>query len=150
MDRDYIKFLCCAERAINERMRYEKSKKMYAPGIMLTRSERDVLDEVGRYPGIGIKGIAKDKGVTEGAVSQTVKKLVHLSLIEKRVSDESEAKVCLSLTSTGQICYQNSKREHDKSFEEWCAILDEFTDSEFASLSKFFSQFEQKYASQND
>lgn len=149
MERDYIKFLQCAERAINERARYEKTKRTYAPGIMLTRSERDVLDEIGRYPGIGIRGIAKNKGVTEGAVSQTVKRLVHMALIEKKVSDESEAKVCLSLTSTGQMCYENSKKEHDKSFEEWCDILDKLTDSEFECLCNFFSQFEQKYARHN-
>ncbi|WP_155829842.1 MarR family transcriptional regulator [Butyrivibrio sp. AC2005] len=44
------------------------------------------------------ESLAKVRGITKGAVSQMVNKLVDRDLMEKRVSPDSDAAICLYLT----------------------------------------------------
>lgn len=122
------------EKLTNERENAKKKRRAFAPGVFLTRSERDVLDEVGRYPGIGIKEIASNKGVTPGAVSQMVKLLISRGLLSKQASPESEVRVCIYLTAEGEENYRISEQMHSASFEDWEKILCRLNGKEKESL----------------
>lgn len=130
MKDQYIHILRLMEKITNERERAKKIRSEYSPGVFLSRSERDILDEVGRFPGIGVKAIAENKGVTEGAVSQMVKLLAGRGLLQKRVSEESERKICISLTDEGMKSYRISEQRHAESLREWERILDRFDEKE--------------------
>ena len=56
-----LKIVRLMEKIANERGSAKKRRQEFAPVVFLTRAERDVLDEVGRYPGIGVKEIAQNK-----------------------------------------------------------------------------------------
>ena len=90
MNEKNLKIVRLMEKTANERDSAKKRRQEFAPVVFLTRTERDVLDEVGRYPGIWVKEIAQNKGVTDGAVSQMVKLLIGRGLLCKQASPESE------------------------------------------------------------
>lgn len=129
-----LKIVRFMEKIANERESIKKRRQEFTPGVFLTRSERDVLDEVGRFPGIGVKEIACNKGVTDGAVSQMVKLLIRRGLLYKQVSPESEVRVCIFLTPEGEKNYRISEQRHSKSFEDWQKILDRLDEKEKQDL----------------
>ena len=145
MNEQYISILRLMEKTANERERAKKIRREYSTGVFLSRSERDILDEIGRFPGIGIKTIADNKGVTEGAVSQMVKLLVSRGLVQKRISDESERQICISLTEEGLKSYQVSTQRHTESLREWERILDRFDEKEIDKLLLVLSDMLQKF-----
>lgn len=130
MNEQYISILRLMEKITNERERAKKTRMEYSPGVFLSRSERDILDEVGRFPDIGIKAIADNKGVTVGAASQMVKLLVSRGLLQKRTSDKSERQICISLTEEGMMSYRISEQRHEESLHEWERILNRFDENE--------------------
>lgn len=149
MNEQHISILRLMERIANERERGKKIRREYSPGVFLSRSERDILDEVGRFPGIGIKAIAENKGVTEGAVSQMVKLLVGRGLLQKRVSDESERQICISLTEEGMKSYRVSEQRHMESLREWECILDRFDKKEKEHLHLVLADIMRKIENEN-
>lgn len=134
INQEALKIVCLMEKITNERENAKKKRQEFAPGVFLTRSERDVLDEVGRYPGIGVKEIAGNKGVTAGAVSQMVKRLISSGLLSKQVSPESEVRVCIYLTPEGEKSYRISEQRHQASFEDWVRILERLNEKEKQDL----------------
>lgn len=134
INQEALKIVRLMEKITNERENAKKKRQEFAPGVFLTRSERDVLDEVGRYPGIGVKEIAGNKGVTAGAVSQMVKRLISSGLLSKQVSPESEVRVCIYLTPEGEISYRISEQRHQASFEDWVRILERLNEKEKQDL----------------
>ena len=129
-----LKIVRMMEKITNERETAKKKRREFAPGVFLTRAERDVLDEVGRYPGIGVGEIASNKGVTDGAVSQTLKKLTGRGLVRKQASPESEVRVCVYLTKEGEESYRISEQYHTASFGDWERILGKLDEREKADL----------------
>lgn len=144
MKDQYIGILRLMEKIANEKEHANKIRREYSAGVFLSRSERDILDEVGRFPGIGVKAIAANKGVTEGAVSQMVKLLVGRGLMQKRISDESERKICITLTEEGMKSYQISEQRHTESLLEWERILDRFDEKEKEHLMLALADILQK------
>lgn len=134
MTEENLKIVRLMEKISNERENSKKQRQEFADGVFLTRSERDVLDEVGRYPGIGVKEIADNKGVTNGAVSQMVKLLIKRGLLTKQTSPESDATVCIFLTEEGKKSYEISEQRHTKSFKDWEKILKRLDEKEYAFL----------------
>lgn len=134
MNRDYEKFLQDLERMVHQYNQMEKKKRTYGLSIPLSCTEIHILDEIGNQEGIGVKAIAQSKGVTEGAVSQLIKKLIEKDLVKKESSKESDAKVCLFLTENGKICYEAHKDYHKQANLKWYALLDELTESEYKHL----------------
>lgn len=134
MRRNYDELFEIIDRLINMRNRLENGRRRYGLEFPLTGTEIHVLDEIGRCPGIGIKGIAQSKGVTEGATSQLVKKLIKKGLVKKQISEESEARVNLTLTDTGRICYREHETYHKEKNKRWYETLDQLEDKDFMKI----------------
>ena len=144
MSEKIVELLRLMEKISNEREHAKKKRIEYAPGVLLSRSERDILDEVGRYPGIGVRGIADNKGVTAGAVSQTVKQLVGYGLLRKAPSPVSEARICIYLTEEGKKSYQISEQRHRESLREWEKMLTRLSENDLDHLTRFLKDMRKK------
>ena len=140
--RDYNDFLEQVERVIQKYNQKINNKKDYGVDISLTQTEIHLIDLIGKHPGIGVKSIAEIKGVTAGAASQMIKKMVKKDLICKKISEESEAKIELLLTDKGKICFQNHKEYHEKANKKWFRLLDTLDDKSYESIIKIISQTE--------
>lgn len=143
MQRDYDEIFYIIDRLISTHNRHENITRCYGLELPLTSTEIHVLDEIGRCPGIGIKGIAQNKGVTEGATSQLVKKLIKKGLVKKQISEESEAKVNLTLTKDGAICYREHTAFHRENNKRWYQTLDRLEDYDYTKIKELLEQLDE-------
>jgi len=128
------------EKVIHKYNQKEALKRDYGLGILLTRTEIHIIATIGNEPGIGVKKLAMQKCVTDGAISQMIRKLVQKNLIKKSISKESEAKVELTLTEKGQICYKEHKEYHIKANKKWSQLLDELDDQSYKKMKVFLNK----------
>lgn len=80
----------------------------YGTGDLLYFTEIHTITVIGRNKEINVTRLAELMGVTKGAISQTVKKLVSKNLIMKsNLTDKRE--VSLKLTEKGKIAFKGQK-----------------------------------------
>ncbi len=138
--RDYNIFLEQMERIIHKYSQKESRKRDYGADVLLTQTEVHLIAVIGEQPGIGVKALADVKGVTTGAASQMVRKLVEKGLVKKRISSESEAKVELTLTEKGQVCFKEHQKYHAKTNDKWHQLLDRLDDESYDTLMQILAQ----------
>lgn len=90
------------ERVIHKYIQMEKRALDYGNGITLSQPEIQTVMLIDSNPGISVTAIAKMRGITKGTASQTLYKLVDKGLVEKRVSEHSDAQISVFLTDLGQ------------------------------------------------
>lgn len=141
--RDYKNFLEQVERVIHKYNQRESKKQNYGLDFPLTQTEIHLIAVIGERPGIGIKALAELKGVTAGAASQMIKKLVKKGLVHKQISVEIETMVELTLTEKGQICFAEHQKFHEEANKKWYALLDEIDDGSYETLSHLLTKMEE-------
>lgn len=112
--KDYRELSRLMERTIHKYIQMEKKPREYG-GTMLSQAEVHTLAIIGDYPDINVTRVAALKGITKGAASQMIYKLVDKKLIVKTVSPKSDTEVCLNLTSLGKIVYEAHQLYHEQS-----------------------------------
>jgi len=142
--RDYEKLLEQTERMIHKYYQKENVRQNYGEDLLLTQTEIHMITAIGAEPGIGVRQLAQKKGVTDGAVSQMIRKLVNKNLVIKKTSQESDAKIELTLTKEGRRCFKEHQKIHMKKNKQWYGLLDELDDSCYKELVKLFQQTEEQ------
>jgi DNA-binding MarR family transcriptional regulator len=94
----------------------EDGPKQFDTGVLLFRSETHTLQEIGRDPAINVTRLAARLGITKGAVSQTLAKLVRKKLVRKKVSPSSGREVRLELTALGWRGFHAHEKFHCEAF----------------------------------
>ena len=97
------------ERVIHKYVQMEKHPVDYGNGIMLSQPEIQTVMLINSNPGISVTALANMRGITKGTASQMLYKLVDKGLVEKRVSDHSDAQISVFLTELGR----EESRLHD-------------------------------------
>lgn len=90
------------ERVIHKYIQMEKHTMDYGNGIALSQPEIQTVMLIDSNPGISVTAIAKMRGITKGTASQMLYKLVDKGLVEKRISEHSDAQISVFLTELGQ------------------------------------------------
>lgn len=90
------------ERVIHKYVQMEKRSLDYGNGITLSQPEIQTVMLIGSNPGISVTAIAKMRGITKGTASQMLYKLADKGLVEKRVSEHSDAQISVFLTELGE------------------------------------------------
>ena len=101
-------------RIINKFKALEKIPIDHGTGDLLYASEINTLEIIGKYPAINITQLAHKRGVTKGAVSQVVGKLVKKQLVLKDKAPNNDKELSLKLTAVGEVAFQNHKKFHEK------------------------------------
>ena len=101
------------ERIIHKYSQYEKRPQVYCKDIMLTQPEIHTVAIVGDHEGINVTQLAAMRGITKGAASQMVYKLVDKGLVEKRVSPNSDSELNLYLTKLGKKARAEHRKKHE-------------------------------------
>jgi DNA-binding MarR family transcriptional regulator len=96
---------------------FESGPKEFETGVLLYRAETHLLQAIGRDPTTNVTRLAERLGVTKGAVSQTLAKLVRKKLVRKRTAPASGREVVLELTALGWKGYNAHERFHAEAFE---------------------------------
>jgi DNA-binding MarR family transcriptional regulator len=84
----------------------------FGTGVLMHTKEIHTVQAIGRHPGINVTKLAEQSGVTKGAVSQTISKLVRKGLVRKTHAPGNEKEVILELTDLGWVGFQNHEKFH--------------------------------------
>lgn len=101
-------------KIINTYNEIERKPYSYGTDILLHPSEVHTIEAIYINKNINITKLAKIQGITKGAVSKMVKKLVEKNLVEKNISPDTENEVILNLTKDGEKVYTGHKQYSDK------------------------------------
>ena len=101
-------------RIINKFKVLEKIPIDHGTGDLLYASEINTLEIIGKFPGITMTQLAQKRGVTKGAVSQVVAKLVKKQLVTKNQAPDNDKVLPLELTNAGEVAFENHEKFHEK------------------------------------
>ena len=100
-----------------------KIESLHAPfhdfgtGVPIYRKEIHTLQAIGRHPKINITALAEHMGVTKGAMSQTIAKLIKKGMVRKQYAQGSKKEVILELTDLGFTGFHNHEKFHKGMFD---------------------------------
>lgn len=130
------------ERVVHKYYKSEDIKRQYGTNMVLTRKEIHTIQFIGECPGIGVVELAEKQGVTKGATSQMVKKLVEKGLVIKKQSLSSESEICLELTDLGQKAFKGHEDFHNNAGKQWEQILDKMSKDDIQVIQRFINSVE--------
>ena len=84
----------------------------FGTGVLMHQKEIHTVQAIGRYSGINVTKLAEHAGVTKGAVSQTINKLVRKGLVRKTHASGNDKEVVLELTALGWTGFHNHDKFH--------------------------------------
>ena len=99
----------------------------YRTDVIIHDSEIHLIGAVIKNPGISVTGLAKNLGITKGAVSEMVAKLVKKGLVTKGSSPGNLAAVELAATPKGRLAHESHLYFHE--------IIDSMVRKELAGFS---------------
>ncbi|WP_239057716.1 MarR family winged helix-turn-helix transcriptional regulator [Pseudodesulfovibrio sp. JC047] len=97
-------------------------------GMELYPSEIHMVTAVDMQGGTGVTSLATELGITKGAVSQLVAKLVKKGLLTKKIDPDNKARVIIRTTELGHIASDTHlafHESHDREFLEYMSTLDD-------------------------
>lgn len=140
---NYAELPLLMERVIHKYNQWERKKRTYGTEDLLSRAEIHTIVAVGDNAGINITALAEILGITKGAASQMIYKLVDKGTIEKRVSPASDTEVTLTLTAKGKTNYEAHKTYHRQTNDQSILLLKDMPEEVYNCLMKYLSSFEQ-------
>lgn len=141
--RDYRNLTTLMERVVHKYNQVEKKKRYYGSNSMLlSRSEIHTIVAVGENLGVNVTTLAKIQGITKGAASQMIYKLVDKGFVEKKVSPESDTEVCLTLTDKGYLAFKKHQEYHEISNDQFFEMLRDMPDELTIKMESILQQFE--------
>ncbi len=129
-------------RAMAKYSQIERKAFDFGIGMELYPAEIHMVMAVDMRDGAGVTELAEELGITKGAVSQLVTKLVKKGLLLKEPDPENGSRVVVMTTEIGHAASENHlafHRDHDKIFLEYMATLDA---ASYATVSQLSEQME--------
>lgn len=140
--RDIGKASALMERIIHLYVQAEKKPRYYGTEHLLTRPEIHTINAIGDNPDINVTDLSKLQGVTKGASSQMIYKLVKKGFVTKNTSPNSDSEVVLGLTQQGKIAYEAHKAYHIESNEAFFLLLKDMPDDAYNKMIELLESFE--------
>ena len=122
----------------NKYQALEKIPVDYGIGKNLYHSERHMLDTIGHNSGMNISELARDQGVTKGAVSQIVKKLEGKQVIQRYKQAENDKEVFVELTKLGEEIFSKHQRVNEETIIPLQEELLKYSDDKVYFLIEMF------------
>lgn len=109
---EFLESIELIEKVIHLYNRIENQKKDFGLGYEMTMKEIHTIQYIGDCPGINLKTLAAKQGVSKGAASQMITRLMQKNLVTKERGVHSEAEIVLNLTEKGWRAYQGHEEYH--------------------------------------
>lgn len=142
--RDIREIAWLMERTVHKYMQYEKKPQKYCGDLTLTQPEIHTVAIIGDREGISVTQLAAARGITKGAVSQMIYKLVDKGLVEKRVSPDSDSELNLHLTERGKQAFREHRKRHESMEERFSEILNDIPEETLQYIMQFLKAFERE------
>lgn len=111
----------------------------YGTDTPLSTAEIHMIMHIKDNPKLHVSALAEKIGVTKGAVSQTVKKLVQKKMVIKVKHSHNHSMTLLKLTSKGETANTKHKMLHEKFEVEVERLLAEIPPTEAKAITKFIT-----------
>ncbi|MCP4117179.1 MAG: winged helix-turn-helix transcriptional regulator [Desulfobacteraceae bacterium] len=125
-------------RIMNKMKRIEQKPRRFGTDFILYPSEIHTIEAIGRNAGINVTALAALQGVTKGAVSQTLQKLVKKGMVIRMKDEMSDREVLLKLSDTGQVAYHAHEDFHSRIDPELMEIIGQADDANIEFIEKLF------------
>ncbi|WP_334073085.1 MarR family winged helix-turn-helix transcriptional regulator [Paenibacillus sp. A14] len=99
-------------RLFMQLQKMDRQPRHYGDAGPLTPSEIHTIDAIGCGDGILMSELASRLGVTKGAVTQLIGRLVSKQLVRRSPHPQDSRAVLLSLTESGRNAYRAHERVH--------------------------------------
>ena len=106
----------------------------FGTGVPLYKTEIHTIRAIGENEGINMTALAELMGVTKGAESQTIKKLVEKKLVERTPALDDAREVLLGLTDLGWTGFYHHEQFH---MEMYDTLYEYFGDAVKTRLEAF-------------
>lgn len=106
------------EKVMNKYNTLEKKPKYYGTEDLLYKAEVHTIDAIGKNNKINVTELAAYLGITKGAVSQMVDKLIKKGMVDKKQISNTENEVSLELTEKGILVYKGHEEYHKEFYSE--------------------------------
>ncbi len=130
-------------RVMNKMKRIEKKPRRFGTEFLLYPSEIHTIETIGRNAGINVTALAALQGVTKGAVSQILQKLVKKGMVVRMKDEMSDREVLLKLSDTGRIAYQAHADFHSQMDPDLMSIMAEADDAQIEFMETVFKAIDQ-------
>lgn len=130
------------ERAFHKYAAYESQPRDFGVGFPLTQNEIHAVVVVCENEGISLGELARRRGVTKGAMSQLVSRLVKKGLLVKETAEHSASYVALQPTELGRKAYDNHFRAHKtmgSTIDQ--KLLSDMSEEEMRRITQLFNRF---------
>jgi DNA-binding MarR family transcriptional regulator len=107
-------------------------------GIRL--AEVHCIDWIGEIDHPNVTKIAREMGLTRGAVSKISKKLAAKGFIQRYQGAANNKEIYFRLTEEGQRAYLEHKKCHNRARQEKLSILEAYGSSEQAVILRFLTE----------
>jgi DNA-binding MarR family transcriptional regulator len=111
-------------RIMNKFNAGEKKPLDYGTGGLLYRSEVHTIEAIGDNPDINVTDLALYLGITKGAISQTVDKLVKKDMVDKIMAAPGVNEVALNLTEKGMMVHRKHKEHHAEMYKKIAGLME--------------------------
>lgn len=105
-------------RLFMQLQKMERQPRHYGDAGPLTPGEIHTIDAIGCGDGILMSELASRLGVTKGAVTQLIGRLVSKQLVRRSPHPQDSRAVLLSLTDSGQSAYLAHEQMHQTFYRE--------------------------------
>lgn len=142
--KEYSELTWLMERIIHKYSQFEKKPQQYCKNITLTQPEIHTVAIIGDQEGINVTTLAKMRGITKGAASQMIYRLVDKDLVEKRISPNSDSEINLFLTEKGKQARKEHRARHKSMSRKFEAVFDNVPEEMRVKLIDFLKEFEKE------
>ncbi|MBI9089340.1 MAG: MarR family transcriptional regulator [Desulfobacterium sp.] len=125
-------------RVMNKMKQIEQKPRRFGTEFLLYPSEIHTIEAIGRNAGINVTTLAALQGVTKGAVSQILRKLVEKGMVVRMKDEMSDREVLLKLSNTGTVAYQAHQEFHSRIYPDLVEIIEQADDGNIEFMETLF------------
>ena len=105
-------------------------------------SEIHTIEAIGRNKWINVTQLSEALGITKGAVSQMVSKLVKRKLVKKIKIPGSEKETFLKLTPKGRKAFEGHEKFHRDMYLDFLKYSENISNKDFRKFKEIFTKIE--------
>lgn len=151
---DYNKLMYVLRKLIFQLRTIEKSPQYFQTlDLNIFPSEMNVIGVIGKTPGINVAELSEKIGITKGAISQIVKKMIEKGLLIKYKEKGNKKETLLKLTSDGEVVSREHQNFHQFIDPEIKELLKNNTEEQNLGIINFLnmiSNISDEYIHKND
>jgi DNA-binding MarR family transcriptional regulator len=148
MDNNFISVME-AFMAVNNKIYQIKGESItFSNGIELKTGAIHLIEAIGNHPLSNVTTLADKLGVTKGAVSQQIPKLLEKDLIFKTHKPDNHKDIVLQLLPAGDLVYREHAQAHEELYRELSEKVLSFSADDREKMIEVFNlvgQYVDKY-----